>query len=254
MQQATYFSSPEGYGTHAEANELPGMVVLTTKESLDVVWVLISSLSQETCNNLSLIELPRASDQSRWLLLFKDTRAGSDVLAAAPHLQTSFGLSTIPFSYISFEDRRLGEEWLSSLQSWGLGNADSVPNSTLPPEVFHPTSSAFGPLTAQLEDEEMDTDEAMISDIAEEADDGSQEEANTSTSSIGSNPLFNLSSDDEEEIARLESILEACRESLVATRTLASDVHEGLVAQQAEQEPELLTNKSLEEEVEVRES
>lgn len=54
MQQATYFSSPEGYGTHAEANELPGMVVLTTKESLDVVWVLISSLSQETwCVSLS---------------------------------------------------------------------------------------------------------------------------------------------------------------------------------------------------------
>ncbi|KAG8912701.1 hypothetical protein FRC00_003975 [Tulasnella sp. 408] len=224
------------------ANEMGGMIGLTaTRGAVDVVAAVRSTVSQQEV----------------------DTRSGSAVIAAAPQLQTSFGLLATPEVHLDRQERRLGERHIAEATRpvWGFDSPHSSSNDiTLMPVV--PSSSALEPPTTQ--DHDMHVDESVTvhdgegGNVGEGVDDAPQEEDTSSltsstSSSSGSNALDNMSSD-EEMMEMLEANLATERAALSAADTLQSAIHDGLVAQQNELDVEGMSIGSLVEEVAMRES
>ncbi|KAG8895418.1 hypothetical protein FRC00_007492 [Tulasnella sp. 408] len=200
------------------ANEMHGMMVLTATRAAvtDVVAVVRSTVAQEHL----------------------DGRSGSAVMAAAPQLEAWFGLLIIPEADLDQEERRLGEELAAFPVPWGIEHLHSSPQ----PVTTHDNDMEVGEMTVD------DTEEVPP------ADDALPEEVNmpssSSSTSVGSSALSNLSSD-EERMRVLEEHLTTAR---TYAAPLQSNILESFMAQQTEQEPGELTSGSLAEEVSVRET
>ncbi|KIO29961.1 hypothetical protein M407DRAFT_21015 [Tulasnella calospora MUT 4182] len=232
------------------ANGLVGMVALTaTRASADAVTAVRFVVSEQHFGGLSLLELAAINNLPRWLLLFRDLRSGSAVMAAVPQLESSFGLVTTPEAYLDQEVRRLGEERATLPAAWGLETPHSSPYHTV---SFMPPTTSVSELPATQEDG-MEVDGITAHDIGE-AVDAAQELDNISSSTSSSSSDLNVNYlSDEETMGMMEERLRQNRTNLSAG-TLQLGVHEGLVAQQTEQELEGISGLSLAEEVAVRES